>query len=194
MLIAVVGVGALGAQLVALLRNVKATIRIIDFDRVEAKNVQSQFYGLIGVNRPKVMALAQQMDMLFKVKLQTMGHRLTESNVSEMLSGVDLVIDCLDNAPSRRVVQQFVRGKGLECLHGAVDGAGTCGRIQWDERFEIEDSGPQGQPTCENGEHLPFLTMMPSYMAQAVKVFVDQGRRPNYQVTPTSTILTSYST
>ena len=191
-MIVVVGVGALGAQLVALLRNVKATIRVIDFDRVEAKNVQSQFHGRPGVNRPKVLALSQLMDMLFGVKLAAVPHRLTKDNVKELLSGADLVVDCLDNAPSRRLVQDFVRAHEIPCLHGAVDGNGTCGRVYWDERFEIEEGGAAtGVATCEDGEHLPFLTIASGYLAHAAKEFLRKGRRLNYQVTPTQTILVS---
>ena len=189
MLIVVVGVGALGAQSVALLRNVKATIRVIDFDRVEPKNVQSQFHGRPGVNRPKVLALAQLTDMLFGMKLATIPHRLTEGNVKELLAGADPVIDCLDNGASRRIVQGFVREHGLPCLHGAVDANGTCGRVYWDERFEIEDESTVGAATCENGEHLPFLTIVCGYLAHAAKEFLSKGRRLNYQVTPTQTIL-----
>jgi molybdopterin-synthase adenylyltransferase len=191
MLIVVVGVGALGAQLVALLRNVKATIRIIDFDRVEAKNVQSQFHGRPGVSRPKVLALSQLMDLLFGVKLATVPHRLTTDNVKELLSGADLVVDCLDNAPSRRIVQDFVREFRIPCLHGAVDGNGTCGRVYWDERFEIEEGAAAGVATCEDGEHLPFLTIVCGYLAHAAKEFLRKGRRLNYQVTPSQTILVS---
>ena len=189
MLIVVVGVGALGAQLEALLRNVKATIRVIDFDRVEAKNVQSQFHGRPGVGRPKVLALSQLMDMLFGVKLAIVPHRLADDNVKELLSGADLVVDCLDNGPSRRIVQGFVREHGIPCLHGAVDANGTCGRVYWDERFEVEEGGEAGTATCEDGEHLPFLTVVCGYLAHSAKVFLAKGRRLNYQVTPTSTIL-----
>lgn len=189
MLIAVVGVGALGAQVVALLRNVRATIRVIDFDRVEAKNTESQFHGRPGSGKPKVVALGSLMDFLWGVKLQQRPHRLTSDNVRELLSDANLVIDCLDNAPSRTIVQNFVRANSVPCLHGAVDANGTCGRVYWDERFEIEPVGAPGAATCENGEHLPFLTVVAAYIAHSTKEFVAKGRRLSYQVTPTSTIL-----
>ena len=46
----VVGVGALGSHVVQLLRNADATIRVIDFDKVEQKNVASQFHGKPGAS------------------------------------------------------------------------------------------------------------------------------------------------
>jgi hypothetical protein len=183
-----VGVGALGSQAVMLMRNVKATIKVIDFDRVEAKNVQSQFHGKPGIGKPKVLALAGAMDLLFGMKLVTNSNKLVEGNVKELLGGTDLVIDCLDNAASRRVVQTFVRKAGIPCLHAAVDANGSFGRIVWDALFIIDEEGAEGAPTCENGEHLPFLSIVAGHLAHATKEYLAKGVMLGYQVSPGGTI------
>lgn len=59
-MIVIVGVGALGSHLVQFIRNEQVDIRIIDFDRVEQKNVMSQFHGKPGVGKSKVAALEGQ--------------------------------------------------------------------------------------------------------------------------------------
>ena len=186
--IVVVGVGALGSQAVALIRNVNATIRVVDFDRVESKNVQSQFHGKPGIGQLKVRALSALMYTLFGVKLDTISHKLDFDNVEVMLGGADLVLDCLDNAASRRVVQLYVRNAQMPCLHAAVDAGGTFGRIVWDEHFLIDQEDAEGAPTCENGEHLPFLGIVAAHLAHAVKEFIVNGRRVGYQVSPGGTI------
>jgi molybdopterin-synthase adenylyltransferase len=191
--IVIVGVGALGSQAVMLLRNVKATMKVIDFDRVEAKNVQSQFHGKPGIGKPKVLALAGAMDMLFGVKLQTNSNKLVENNAYELLGAPDLIIDCLDNAASRRVIQTYVRKpfvgrNGIPCLHGAVDANGTFGRVTWDEVFVIDEEDAKGAATCENGEHLPFLSIVAAHLAHAAKEFLSKGTRIGYQVSPGGTI------
>lgn len=183
-----VGVGALGSQAVMLLRNVKAALKVIDFDRVEAKNIQSQFHGKPGVGKPKVLALAGAMDLLFGVKLQTNSNKLVSDNAEQLLGGADLVVDCLDNAASRRVIQTFVRKAKIPCLHAAVDANGNFGRVAWDESFVIDEEDAQGAPTCENGEHLPFLAVVSAYVAHSVKEFVGKGARLSYQVSPGGTI------
>jgi hypothetical protein len=206
-LIVVVGVGALGSQAVLLLRNVNAMIKVIDFDRVETKNIQSQFHGKPGIGRPKVLALAGAMDLLFGVKLQTNSNKLVENNVKELLGGADLVIDCLDNAASRRVVQKFVREpflnipvkdgavsgetkykNGIPCLHAAVDANGTFGCVCWDDMFVIDEEDAEGAPTCENGEHLPFLAAVSAHLAHAAKEFLEKDVRLGYQISPGGTI------
>ncbi len=186
--IVVVGVGALGSQAVMLLRNVKATINIIDFDRVEAKNLQSQFHGKPGNGKLKVQALAGAMDLLWGVKLQTNSNKLDASNVEQLLGGADLVVDCLDNAASRRVIQTFVRKAKVPCLHAAVDANGNFGRVTWDETFVIDEEDGAGAPTCENGEHLPFLAVVSGHIAHAVKEYLGKGVCLAYQVSPGGTI------
>lgn len=186
--IVVVGVGALGSQAVLLMRNLKATIKVVDFDRVEAKNTQSQFHGKPGVGKPKVLALRGAMNLLFGVTLQTNTNKLVEGNAKELLGGNDLVIDCLDNAASRRVIQAFVRQNTIPCLHSAVDANGSFGRVCWDERFVIDEEDATGAPTCENGEHLPFLSIVAAHLAHSAKEFVSKGTRLGYQISPGGTI------
>ena len=190
--IVIVGVGALGSEVVQLVRNVEATIKVIDDDRVESKNIQSQFYGKPGLGKPKVVALAGAMDLLFGVKLQTAPTRLVENNAYQLLGAPDLIIDCLDNAPSRRVIQNYVRKpfmgrNGIPCLHGAVDANGSFGRVIWDEQFQIDEEDAAVAATCENGEHLPFLGVVSAYIAHAAKEFLSKGIRLAYHVSPGGT-------
>lgn len=182
--ITVVGVGALGSHVVLLLRNTEAAIRVIDFDRVETKNVASQFHGVGQVGKSKVQALQATMNFLFKRKIETIPHKLVRDNVQQLLGGSDLVIDCLDNGASRRLVQAFVREQKIPCLHGALAADGGFGRIVWDERFEIDDETAGAAATCEDGAHLPFISITASLLAKAAQDFVLGGQKRAYQVHP----------
>jgi predicted ThiF/HesA family dinucleotide-utilizing enzyme len=188
--VAIVGVGALGSHVVMLLRNTGATLKCIDFDRVEQKNVASQFHTKMGVGKSKVEALKQAMVGLFGVRIETVPHKLTNDNVKELLGGVDLVVDCLDNAPSREVVQGFVRAAGVPCLHGALDADGSFGRAAWDEVFTIDSGSAPGTATCEDGEFLPFIAIVASYIAHAAKEFLTTARKIGFEVTPGGSIRT----
>lgn len=182
--VAVVGAGALGSHLVLLVRNLGATIRVIDFDRVEQKNVLSQFHGRPSVGKPKALALAQAMSFMYGTRIETNTNRLTTDNVESLIGGHDLVVDCLDNGASRKVVQDFVRARGVPCLHGALAADGGFGRSVWDEQFVIDFEPGAGAPTCEDGEHLPFVALTASYMARSVQEFARSGRKVGFQVSP----------
>ncbi len=75
--VTIVGVGALGSHLLQFTRNLDATFKVIDFDKVEQKNVMSQFHSKPNVGKGKVSSLAQTMQFLFGKKLDTIPHKLT---------------------------------------------------------------------------------------------------------------------
>lgn len=180
--VTIVGVGALGSHVAQFLRN-HAKLKVIDFDRLEQKNVMSQFHAKASVGKPKVLGLQQTMQFLFATKIEAVPHRLVENNAKELLSRTDLVIDCLDNGASRRLVQGFVRAAGVPCLHGALAANGAFGRIIWDQNFLIDDESGTGA-TCEDGEHLPFIATVSALIASSAQEFLKNGRKVGYQVYP----------
>ena len=182
--IVIVGVGALGSHLLFFVRNLKASFTIVDMDVVETKNTMSQVHTKMGVGKNKAMAMQQTLNGLFGVRVNAVPHRLTKDNAKQLLGGADLVVDCLDNAASRQVIQDFVRANNIPCLHGALDPDGSFGRVCWDPDFVIDHEGAVGAATCEDGRHLPFIARVSSYLADAVQKFVEQKRRVAYQVHP----------
>ena len=183
-LLVIVGVGALGSHVVQFVRNFDVDLRIVDMDRVERKNVQSQFHAKGSVGKGKVAGLKQTMNFLFGKKINTVPHKLVEGNVVELLGGVDLVIDCLDNAESRNTVQYFCKAHGVPCLHGALDAAGSFGRVIWTDHFVIDEEGTGGQATCEDGEFLPFIAVTAAYVARSAQIFLEQNQQVGYTVHP----------
>ena len=180
--IVVVGVGALGSHAVQFLRGAGASIRAIDFDRVEQRNVASQFHGKPSVGKAKVVALQQSMAFLFGTKIDAVPHKLVADNARELLGRADLVLDCLDNGEARRIVQGTVRASGIACLHGALAGDGSFGRIVWDESFAIDDEPGAGAKTCEDGAHLPFIALTAAYLARAAQEFLARGEKIGFNV------------
>jgi len=189
-IVTIVGVGALGSHLVPLLRNVGAQLRVVDFDRVEQKNTQSQFHAKSSVGKTKVLALQQAVQFFWGLKVETVPHKLVESNSKEVLGKSDLLIDCLDNGAARRVVQGFARANSIPCLHGALAANGGFGRVVWDENFVIDDESGTGAATCEDGAHLPFISITSSYLAHSAKEYLVHGRKIGFQVMPTGAIST----
>lgn len=182
--VVIVGVGALGSHLVLFIRNLKAQIVLVDFDKVESKNLMSQVHTKMGVGKNKTTAMQQTLNGLFGVKVEAIPYRLTTDNAKQLLGGAGLIVDCLDNAASRQIMQDYARANNIPCLHGAVDADGSFGRVAWDENFVIDHEGAPGTPTCEDGRHLPFIARVSSYMADAVQKFVEQNRKVAYQVYP----------
>jgi molybdopterin/thiamine biosynthesis adenylyltransferase len=185
--VVVVGVGALGSHLVQFIRNCEAKIRVIDFDRIEQKNVMSQFHARNSVGKGKAQALGQLMQFLFNVKIETVPHKLVKENVEQLLGKSDLIVDCLDNAEARILVQEYARKNKVACLHGALAADGMFGRVVWDESFTI-DGDAAGAATCEDGEHLPFIGQTATILAKAVQIFLDSDQKVGYHVHPAGAV------
>lgn len=182
--VTIVGVGALGSHVAQFLRNDATHLRVIDFDRVEQKNVLSQFHGKTVVGKNKAEALKQTMNFLWGIRIETAPHKLIAENAQALLETTDLMIDCLDNGAARRIVQSFCRARGKPCLHGALAADGQFGRVVWDERFQIDNEDGPGQATCEGGEHLPFIAVVAGYIARAAQEFLRHRKKIGFEVHP----------
>lgn len=182
--VVIVGAGALGSHLVLFARNWDCDLKVVDFDRIEAKNTQAQFHSRSGLRKNKAQALQQTLQFLFGLKIGMVPHRLTADNAEQVLGGADLVIDCTDNAEARRTIQAFVRANDIPCLHGALSGDGTFARIVWDEHFTEDEEGAEGEATCEDGQQLPFFAMAGAQIAVIAQMFLKDGKRASVQLMP----------
>lgn len=188
--VVVLGVGALGSHVVQILRNEAITLHVVDFDKVERKNIMSQFFGKASVGKSKAQSLQQLMSFLFERPIEATPHRLTADNVKQVLGGADLLIDCFDNAASRALVQAFAKENNIPCLHGALDDAGTFGRVVWTESFKIDQEPSEGAGTCEDGQFLPHIAVVAAYLARAAQRFLRTGKREGFSINPAGAIST----
>ncbi len=176
------GVGALGSTAVVLCRNLDASLRLIDFDRVESKNLLAQAYVKQSLGKNKAQALKLQLMNFYGVKAEAFGVRLTEQNTAELLSDAKLLVDCFDNAASRRLLSDFAKNTDTPLVHAAVSADGTFGLVRWDQRFKADEEDSAGQATCEGGEHLPLIGLLSATLARAVQDFVKNGEQRDSMV------------
>lgn len=187
--IIIVGVGALGSHTALLLRNLHMQklqgeilkLAVIDFDRIEHKNTLAQLHAKSGIGKNKAQSLQQTLSFLFGVQVDAVPHKLTSDNVKVLLKDAALVVDCVDNAPTRRLIQAFGRESKIPCLHGALNAAGDLGRVVWDDKFKADEEGGSGA-TCEDGENLPFIALVSAHVARAAQEFLKSGRQMSYQL------------
>ncbi len=178
--VTIVGVGALGSHLAMLLRN-HAALKVVDFDRIETKNVMSQLHSVSTVGKNKAKSLQQVMKFLFGTQVEAVPHRLDQGNAKEVLGGSDLVVDCVDDGPTRRIIQAFCIAEGMACLHGALAAGGAFAQVTWTEEFIADDRG-EGAATCEDGEHLPFIVKTAAQIAVVAQDFLRKGEKSGFHV------------
>jgi len=184
-MITIIGAGALGSHVAMALRNFKQKVRVIDFDRIEQKNVMSQFHTRMGLSKNKAQALSQAMKGMFGTTIEAVPHKLTADNWSQLLMDAEVIIDCTDNIAARKLIQEYYDEYGVPCIHGALAADGTFARVVWDHLFQPDEETGDGA-TCEDGEHLPFFMMASALLARSVQEFFNSGRKLSFQLTPKS--------
>lgn len=188
--IVIIGAGALGSHVAQFLRN-EGKLTVVDFDRVESKNVLAQFHAKSNVAKSKVDSLGSMLSFLWNVNIMKLPRKLEAGNVMQLIHGeTNLVIDCVDNGVTRRLIQRHARDHSLPCLHGALAADGMFGRSCWDEKFTIDDEAGAGAATCEGGEHLPFIAVVSGYIARSAQIFLKTGRKVGYEISPGGVIST----
>jgi molybdopterin-synthase adenylyltransferase len=180
--IIICGVGALGSTTVCLLRNLEAELRLVDFDRVESKNLAAQWFVKQSIGKNKAEAVRLQLANFYGAKAEALGVRLAATNAAQLLAGCDLAVDCFDNADSRNVLGDAARAAAIPLVHGALAADGTFGIVRWDERFTADREDEPGQATCEGGEHLPMIGLVGATLARAIQDFARASQRHDYLV------------
>jgi hypothetical protein len=185
------GVGALGSTAVHACRGLPAELRLVDFDRVESKNLAAQWFVKQSVGKNKAEAIRLQLANFYGTKAEAFGVRLVAGNAAQLLAGATLAVDGFDNADSRLVLADAARSAGVALVHAAIAGDGSFGLVRWDERFVADREDVAGQATCEGGEHLPMISLIGATLARAIQDFVRTGDRRDYMISLTGVVRTA---
>jgi adenylyltransferase/sulfurtransferase len=119
----IVGTGGLGAPLALYLAAAGVgTLGIVDFDFVEASNLQRQIiHGVRDVDRPKVASAQDRIRSINPaVDVVTYNTRLTSANALSIIEDYDVVADGTDNYPTRYLVNDACVLLGKPNVYGSI--------------------------------------------------------------------------
>jgi len=123
--VAVVGLGGLGTISALYLALVGVGhLRLIDQDTVELNNLHRQvLYSLNNLRYPKVEAAADRVRHVNPdVKVEPVPENLRESNVDNLVSGCDCIVDGLDNMRTRYLLNRASVRHEIPYVFGAALG------------------------------------------------------------------------
>lgn len=118
-----VGAGGLGSPAALYLAAAGVgTLGVVDFDVVDASNLQRQIlHNMDRLGHPKVESARETLTALNPdVKVEPYGQRLSAQNVLEIMSGYELVVDGGDNFPTRYLVNDASLHLRIPVVHGAI--------------------------------------------------------------------------
>lgn len=118
-----VGAGGLGSPVALYLAAAGVgRIGLVDFDRVDASNLQRQvLYGTSDVGRKKVeIASGRLRELNPHVEVSLHGQRLSAENATPIFRDYDIIVDGADNFSTRYVTNDASALLGKPCVHGSI--------------------------------------------------------------------------
>ncbi len=111
-------------------------IRICDFDSPDWTNLNRQIlhnHNRIGKN--KAISAKQTLEELNPhITVEAFTDKIVAENVDELVGNADIIMDCMDNFPTRYLLNDSARKKGIPMVHGSI--WGLDGRVTFIESPE----------------------------------------------------------
>ncbi len=123
--VAVIGCGGLGGYVIQMLARLGVgKLSICDGDVFSMSNLNRQvFCDMSAIGKSKAL---HTKDCVWRINPNTevtaFAEMLTEENGERILEGADLVVDCLDSIPARRLLVKLCERLGLTLVSGAIGG------------------------------------------------------------------------
>ncbi|MGM0472307.1 MAG: sulfur carrier protein ThiS adenylyltransferase ThiF [Bacillota bacterium] len=137
--VGIIGAGGLGSNVaVNLVRSGFKSLLIADFDRVEAANLNRQFYFIDQVGDYKVEALAENLLRINPdLELKLHCSKVTAENIGALLANCDIIVEACDQVSSKQlVVTHFLSRDQLLVAASGLAGWGATEQIEIKELNE----------------------------------------------------------
>lgn len=125
--VAVIGAGALGNHVcLGLIGLGIGTIKIYDFDTIEAHNLNRQSLFCeedVGKNKAEVLAHRLE-ERNSNLMILGINEKIEENTITPILRKVDIVIDCVDRIYVRRILNRYCLHTNIPLIHGGISWCG----------------------------------------------------------------------
>ena len=122
---AVIGCGGLGGHIIDQLARIGVgQLRVVDGDVFEPSNLNRQLLSSVPVlGISKAGAATEHIARVNpETEVDAVEDFLTEENVHSLITGCDVVLDALDNIPSRKILASACSEAGIPYVYGAISG------------------------------------------------------------------------
>jgi molybdopterin/thiamine biosynthesis adenylyltransferase len=123
--VCVVGCGGLGGYIIELLGRLGiGFITAVDEDHFEESNLNRQILSDIkSLGKSKALTAKERMALVNPlITINPIKENLTEKNAVKILTGHHVIIDALDNAKARFILQDTAEQLNIPLVHGAISG------------------------------------------------------------------------
>lgn len=178
--VAICGAGALGANLAEnLARAGFATIKVIDRDRIEERNLSTQPYYRSDVGAFKAKILSNNLYRAIGTRIETETKELSTANASHLLKDAALVVDAFDNSVSRQVVRDYAHQARVSCLHAGL--SAEYAEVIWNDQYRVPSDINDDICDYPLARNLVMLTV--AVACEAIASFITTGEQRSFTIT-----------
>ncbi len=198
--VAVIGAGGLGGYLAELSARLGVgRLIIIDGDVFEESNLNRQrFSNEHNLGNPKAYEAKRELERInSQVEITAVHDRISAENGREILEGADLVLDGVDNARTRLLLQDICKLLQIPLVHGAI--GGWYGQVSvvmpGDDTLSTIYSDPDAKGVEKDLGNPSFTpALIASYqVAEAVKLLLGKGENLRKKILYIDTLTNSTS-
>lgn len=178
--ITICGGGALGANLTEnLARSGFATLKIIDRDRIEERNLSTQPYYRSDIGAFKAKILANSLYRAIAVKIVPEAKELTVDNAQKLLSNSSLILDTFDNSLSRQILKDYSDKTQSPCLHVGL--AGDYAEIIWNPDYRVPSD--VNDDICDYPLARNLVLLAVAVASESIITFITTGEMNSFTIT-----------
>ncbi len=123
--VVILGVGGLGGYAVEMLARIGiGTLILVDFDKIDTTNLNRQIIATeSNIGAFKVEEMRKRVNAInSEVEVIAINKKITSTNIHEIVEGVDIVVDGLDDSLLKKIVESSCSKLGIPMIHGAING------------------------------------------------------------------------
>jgi molybdopterin-synthase adenylyltransferase len=178
--VTICGAGALGANITEnLARSGFNKLKVIDYDRIEERNLSTQPYYRSDVGGFKAKILANALYRAVGTKVEAETKKLSATNTSQLLKGSALVIDVFDNSAARQALKDYCNTANLPCLHAGL--GQDYAEVIWNPFYRVPSDANDDICDYPLARNLVLLTV--AVATEVVIKFITTDELSNYTIT-----------
>ena len=167
-----IGAGGLGGPVLQYLAaSGVGRLIVVDDDVVEERNLQRQtLYGNATLGASKADAAAARLaDLNPLVEVIPVPLRVTQETAEEILGDCDVVVDAVDNLPTRLVVARTCQRLDLPLVFGAVQAVNGQVTVLWERHgLALSDLFPDSPKSCPTASEVGVLGPMTGWVGSVM--------------------------
>jgi molybdopterin/thiamine biosynthesis adenylyltransferase len=176
----IVGCGGLGGYVIqTLARFGIGALTLVDGDVFHATNLNRQLFSTeTNLGQNKALCAREALGIINSdVTVNTVEEMLTEENAREIITGHDVILDCLDTISARLILEDACQEENIPFVHGAIGGFGGQVSVIFPGDRSLHTLYGSSQPDGHMLGNPPFTAQLVSALqcGEAIKLLVGRG-------------------